>query len=173
MAEATFNFTAPNYSYPATAGGQGGRGYQGNPGQPGGNGQQGGYGANGGRGLAAPNAICNLGEVTGKIIINAWGGNGQDGGAGGRGGDGGSGTPDGAGGRGGDGGASGDGGDGSQVLINITGKLPIIEINTGQSLPGAGGKGGAPGTGNGNLGYGNQGKVGEPGARSVVTVRSV
>lgn len=118
-------------------------------------------------GRAGFSVTFTLGEVKGKLTINAWGSPGQDGGQGGQGGDG---WPPGKGGRGGTGGDGGDGGTPNQVVINIAGKLPPIEINTGNSEPGKKGLGGDPGGGNGNYGSGNDGKPGTEGGPSTVTI---
>ncbi|WDF57251.1 hypothetical protein [Mucilaginibacter sp. KACC 22063] len=164
MADITLDFTGNGYSSPAYSGS---KGRIGTPDYDGGDGGPGGNGENGSDGLPGFNAQWTLTDVTGKLTINAWGSPGQDGGQGGQGGDG---WGQGKGGKGGNGGNGGDGGSSNQVVIYIKGKLPPLEINTGNSMPGKKGPGGPPGNGNSNYGAGNDGMPGNEGGPSTVTI---
>jgi len=150
-------------------GNQGGPGGAGSPGSPGGRGQnQGTF------------TMTVKQAITGKLIIIAGGGNGQDGGKGGKGGDGGPGGPpgdvgvhekctkanqgpQGKGGKGAQGGKAGDGGDGNVVTIYYTNQPVGVDERIVLGLPGDPGIGGAEGAGNPPGGSDGNGGPGKPG----------
>lgn len=152
-------------------------------GKPGIKGGDGTPGSPGGRGQNQGTFTMTVKQaITGKLIIIAGGGNGQDGGKGGNGGDGGPGGlpgdvgthgacttkanqgPQGPGGRGAIGGKAGDGGDGNVVTIYYTSLQGGVEPKKVGGLPGNPGKGGTegggipPGGSDGNGGTGINGK---------------
>lgn len=142
-------------------------------------GENGGPGSPGSKGRPMSSLTVTITKkLTGKIIIKAAGGDGQNGGNGGKGGDGQKGGPpgscpegctpankgaDGKGGKGGMGGNGGDGGDVGQIIIKIPHdmKQPDVDIQP-DPKGGKPGSNGNPGTGGANGGAGGETNTHKP-----------